>query len=670
MDVFTLVGKIALDGMNAVNQQLGGVEDKLRSVGQSMANFGKKASMYVTAPIVGLGIASFKMAGDFDQAFRKVNVMLGASTEEAAKYKDQILEISDATGKSAIEVADAFYQIVSAGFRGTDAIDILNSAVRGAVGGFADAQETTAALTKAMNIFQLEGVEGSSRAMDVFFGIVDSGLLTFEEMANAFPRAASNAAGLGISIEDTGAALATLSKYLGSTDQAATATDATFRELINPSEALQNLYEEWGVSTGPEAIKKFGGLSGVLDKLKEATGGEVTAVRELFNSDEAMKGILPLLTYAYDTYNDAVVTVTESQGRANDAFEEAAQGPGFQWQQMMTQLKNSAISLGDAIGETLGPWLEKLMGWVKGAVEWFKNLSPEMQRLVVIGFGIAAAIGPVAFVFGQMFMGISGLMMILPALGGVFTFFLGPGGLIILALAGLIAIGVLVWKNWDTIKEKAVEIWGAITDFFKGVWEKITGFFKEHWDKILAILFPAVGLPILIARNWGKIVEVIRGMWEHVFEFFASIPEKVKAVFSTLKDIMLAPFRFAVKGIETAINWIIRQINKISFTFPNWVPFVGGKHFGINIPEVHLPEFAHGGLIPEPTLLYGLKSMKPYAIAGERGPEAVGPTRPVEVTIINQGPWFIREEADIRKISEEQERRVKQKYRALGISFA
>lgn len=651
MDVFTLVGKIAIDGMNTVNQQLGGLQDKLKSAGQSMTNMGKQMSMKVTAPIVALGVASFKMAGDFDQAFRAVNVMLRATDEEAAEYKKQILEISDATGKSAIDITEAFYQIVSAGFRGADAIDILNTAVRGSVGGFADAQETTAALTKAMNIFQLEGVEGSSRAMDTFFGIVDTGLLTFEELANAFPRAASNAAGLGISIEETGATLGTLTKYLGTTEQAATATDAVLRTLISPSEALQDLYAKWEVSSGPEAIAQFGGLTGVLEKLKEATGGEVTAIRELFNSDEAMKGILPLLTNAYQDYNAAVVTVTESQGKTNEAFEEAAEGPGFQWQQMMTRLKNASITLGDAVSKTLGPWLEKLMGNIKGLVEWFGNLSPGMQKAIIIIGAIVAAIGPLLLIFGQMALGISALIGLLPALGAAFTAMLGPVGLIIAGIAALIAIGVLVWKNWDTIKEKAKAIWNAIVGFFKDVWRKITGLFKDHWDKILAILFPAIGLPILIARNWGAIVEKVKDIWNRVVEWFKGVPERLGEIFARVKDFILAPFRAAISGIEAGINWLIQQINKIHIEIPDWIPGIGGKAFGFNIPELSLPKFGEGGLIPEPTLLYGLKSKRPYAIAGEEGTEVVSPAGNTMVNNYFQGPWFIREEADIDKIA-------------------
>lgn len=225
-----------------------------------------------------------------------------------------------------------------------------------------------------------------------------------------------------------------------------------------------------------------------------------------------------------------------------------------------------------------------------------------------------------------------------------------PIGLIIVGIVALIAAIVLIVKNWDTVREKTVRIWNTIVGFLKGIWGTITGFIKENWDKILAILFPAVGLPILIARNWGAIVDNVKEIWEKVIEWFKGIPERIGDIFATVKDWILAPFRAALQGMEEGINWLIRQINKISFTVPSWVPGIGGKTWATNIAEVKLPKFEHGGLITEPTLLYGLRSQRPYAIAGEKGTEVVSP---LGGTTINISQMVVREEADIYRIARE-----------------
>lgn len=73
-------------------------------------------------------------------------------------------------------------------------------------------------------------------------------------------------------------------------------------------------------------------------------------------------------------------------------------------------------------------------------------------------------------------------------------------------------------------------------------------------------------------------------------------------------------------GIKSIINFIIGGINSaisalnsLSFSVPNWVPVIGGKSFGFNLPSI--PYLAEGGIVNSPTL----------AMIGEAGPEAVLP---------------------------------------------
>ncbi|MBT9164027.1 MAG: hypothetical protein DDT23_00016 [candidate division WS2 bacterium] len=142
---------------------------------------------------------------------------------------------------------------------------------------------------------------------------------------------------------------------------------------------------------------------------------------------------------------------------------------------------------------------------------------------------------------------------------------------------------------------------------------------------VIAGIAALIAAIILIAKNWDWIREKTINVWERLMIFFRGIVERIGGIFAGLKEMILSPFRAALSGIEAGINWLIRQLNKISFKVPDWVPLLGGKTFGLNIPEITLPKFAHGGLITEPTLLYGLRSKRPYAVAGESGPERISP---------------------------------------------
>lgn len=240
----------------------------------------------------------------------------------------------------------------------------------------------------------------------------------------------------------------------------------------------------------------------------------------------------------------------------------------------------------------------------------------------------------------------------------------------------------LIIKHWDKIKAKASQIWNGIKGFFSKIGDSIKNKFKSTWEdtknavgtiwdrmtanserfggglkgKILSAMeATGKGVKRVLERmgiDTGAITDRIRSIWDRVVDFFRRIPEKIGRAFSKVKDIILAPFRFAMRGLERAINWLIRQANKISVTVPDWVPLIGGKTFGFNIPEISLPSFHKGGMIREPTLLYGLKSMTPYAIA-EKG-EEVRPAGTAEVVNnFNIAELVVREEADIQRIARE-----------------
>jgi len=630
------------------------MQSQLNSAGKAMTSAGRNISMYVTAPLTAAGLASFKAAGDFDQAFRAVNVTLGATADEAERYKSRILEISSATGKAAGDVTSAFYQIVSSGYKGAESLDIMEVAVRGATGGAADLASTAAALTKAMNIFSLEGAGGATRAMDAFMAVVDVGLLSFEEMVSAFPQAATLAAPLNISLEETGAALASLTKVSGSTDEAATALNATFAQLITPSEALQALYTEWGVATGPQAIEKFGGLSGVLQQLQVATGGEVDKLAELFPNIRSIRAVLPLVTTNSADFASALDAVTNASGRTGRAFEEMAQGPGFEWQQMTNNMRNAAIELGDAVSDTLGPMLVSATKAITGAVRAFSDLSPTARTAAVVVGAVAAATGPLLVGLGMMSTGLASLIGLYRAIAtaqlaaraamllqttvthGVAAaqwllnaaMTANPIGIVVVAIGALVAALVWLWRNNDTVREKLTAAWNGIRDFFVDVWDRITGLFEGGMGDILRLVMLPVTWPVELAKHWDAIKDAMLKPLLAARDAIAGIMDRIKELLSPLTSGESAGGAIGIGGLS--------EIRKLQ---------LGGRGGGLDM-------FASGGVIAEPTLLYGLRSQRPYAIAGESGPEAVIPPGMGGVTI-NVAALHVREEADVPRIARE-----------------
>ena len=170
------------------------------------------------------------------------------------------------------------------------------------------------------------------------------------------------------------------------------------------------------------------------------------------------------------------------------------------------------------------------------------------------------------------------------ALGAAVAFLTSPIGLAVAAIAGLIAAGVWLYKNWDTVKAKAVEIGALLGNKWAEIKNTVSGYVGQLGD--------------FVGNVWTKIKDGAISLGTGVKDAFVN-------AFAPIAGIIKAPINSAI----TLINKAIAGINGIGFTVPDWIPGIGGKAFSVSIPNV--PMLAKGGFTN------GL------SIAGEAGQEAV-----------------------------------------------
>lgn len=126
-------------------------------------------------------------------------------------------------------------------------------------------------------------------------------------------------------------------------------------------------------------------------------------------------------------------------------------------------------------------------------------------------------------------------------------------------ITGIKAIVTAVFGN---IKQTVGNVINEIKTIFSGLIKFISGVFSGDFDKA-----------------WEGIKDIFKGIW------------------NTIIDLLNGAINIIIKGI----NWLIKQMNKISFDVPSWVPFVGGKSIGVNIDYISenvLPHLAKGAVIP------------------------------------------------------------------------
>lgn len=183
-----------------------------------------------------------------------------------------------------------------------------------------------------------------------------------------------------------------------------------------------------------------------------------------------------------------------------------------------------------------------------------------------------------------------------------------PIGLVIIAIAALIAAGILLWKNWDKVKEKCLEIFGAIKDFIIDTFNAIKDFFVKTWDSIRDTTVDV----------WNRIKDFFVGLWNTITGVFIDAWDRLKRgakkAFEAVANAMLWPIEKAVNAIIWSLNLVVRAINDV-INAMNVIP-------GVDIPNV--PEIP-GWTAPHIELIKGGIVRRPIiAKLGEK-PEAVIP---------------------------------------------
>ncbi|WWU65220.1 hypothetical protein QJR26_02250 [Clostridium baratii] len=203
-------------------------------------------------------------------------------------------------------------------------------------------------------------------------------------------------------------------------------------------------------------------------------------------------------------------------------------------------------------------------------------------------------------------------------LGAAIAFLTSPIGIVIIAITAIIGVGVLLYKHWDELKAKAIEVWNRIKEKFNQFKEWLSGIFERDWSKSFGVLGNLLNAFLRNVKNifggvkqiFGGIIDFVAGVftgnWERAWKGVVNI---FKGIFNMLSGIAKAPLN-AVIGL---INMAIDGLNTISFTIPDWSPIMPGKHFGVNLPKINY--LAKGGVVDKAT----------PAVVGEAGTEAVVP---------------------------------------------
>lgn len=353
--------------------------------------------------------------------------------------------------------------------------------------------------------------------------------------------------------------------------------------------AMDNLLvQQKGYNATAEDAQSIANLFG------KAMNGQTGALKRVGISFTAAQE--EVLKYGTEEEKAAMLSkvITENVGEMNKVFAETDEGK-------MAQLKNTLGDIGERLGHAILPALGQLATWIS------ENIMPKVEQMVAffeshpilakIAVGLTAllaVLGPLLIVLGALISAIGTIMGVVGAVSAAFGALATPVLAVIAAIAAAIAIGILLYKNWDKIKAKAAELQAAVV---------------ARWQALKA-----------------KVTATVAALKAWVTNAFNTIKTKVVATMSSLKEKITAPFVAAKEKIQGIVD-------KIKGLFPL---SIGKLMSNIKLPKLTL-EWASKKFGPLGTIKYptgfdigwhakgGIFDSPSVIGVGEAGPEAVVP---------------------------------------------
>lgn len=343
-------------------------------------------------------------------------------------------------------------------------------------------------------------------------------------------------------------------------------------------EALQTLLEK-GISVG-EALKQEGLLADIAAGKNVALSEAANMLADAYNGKTKALVALGILTKEevkqYGASENAALRMDIVQKRLNDRFSGSAQAQLGTYSGQMKRMENQMNSAKTAIGSALLPILADLAKSIASIVVPIADFVKKNPAFTAAVLSMVAVLGTLV---GGMSIATTVMAFMAPIAGSLG---ISMGALCLPVLAVVAAIGVLVfagyeiYKNWDLIKAKAAEVWGAIGNFFtvtipaaintaltwfKSLPEKIVSFFKELPGK----LGNSLGLALGTIAKWGVdavqwAITNVPKIISNIITFFAELPGKIWTWLVGAFNKLISWGTMLVSWAVTEVPGIVRKI--------------------------------------------------------------------------------------------------------------
>ncbi|MDB2046472.1 hypothetical protein PM021_10165 [Clostridium perfringens] len=583
-DIINKKGNEAEKTLGKVGKKTETFGDKLLKLNKKVGKIATKGSAMVTTPILAIGTAAFKAASDINESLSKSEVVFGNNAKAVEEWSKAATTSFGASQNEALEMVSKF----------------------GAMG---KAMGLNSEQTKdySMNLTQLAGdlasfnnisVDMANTALTgVFTGETESlkGLGIVMTQVNLQRFAESQ--GIHKKIQDmTQAEQVQLrynyvmsqtkdaqGDYMRTSDSAANSAK-TFRK------SLANLSASFGqfllaltplIQVATSLIVKFNNLDDGTKKIIIVIAGLIA-------------GIFPLLL-AFSKTITAIHNIKTGFVALNKGIKGGIVG-----------LKNFTKATKNGTN-AIGKFGKGIVSVTKAIVRFMINLAKSTLQLIKNGaLWVANKVKMLAYKTAQIAVTGATKAMTLAQKALNLAMKMNPIGLVITLLLALAATFVYLYKHCENFRNGVNKVWSFITSVFTKFSNFLTGIFTTDWTKSFGVFGNIInGFVKNIENRFNAIKQIFNGVIEFVKGVFTGDWSRawqgVVDIFGGIMNGLGAVIKAPLNTVISLVNMAIDGLNKISFTAPDWIPGVGGKHFGVNLPKIR---YLHtGAVFDEPTLL-------------------------------------------------------------------
>jgi TP901 family phage tail tape measure protein len=551
-------GDVASAGLAGAFTRVG---KKMQEVGDSIASFGRKMTLGVTLPIVGIGIAAVNIQKDFEQSMNALAVMTGAPQRELTKLSDLAKQMGADTVFSANEAAGAMLELAKAGFTPAQIAGggLQATMALAATEGIALSDSATI-VTQAMNAFGLSAKDAMS-AVDILAAGAVASTASVEDLSGGLKYVGATAGTIGVPLQEVVTGLAALSNAGIDGTTAGTSLNRMFLALAGTTAKAKAVIKEYGLEFY-DANGQVRPMVEIVGELQRAFGGltdkqRTRALKDLFGV-EGMRAANILIAEGAKGY-DKLATSVGKAGVAQELADARMSGTAGAIEQLKGSLETAAL----AIGEALAPAIKTVAEFIRELVDRFTSLSPQAQTIIMVVGAIAAAIGPLLIVVGSLISAIGALSVALGFLAAnpvVLTIIA-----IVAAIAALAAAAVWAYNNFEGFRKVVTAAWEGI----QAAAAYVVDWFRTYVGPIIsdvigAIQEGAAGLTDAFNTYWPSIQAAVQAVasWfvEYVWPLLDATFQALGVALGVLWDAYKTYWSFIWNLLKTVIEWFAATV--------------------------------------------------------------------------------------------------------------